>query len=313
LKLSQRKLEKIAKISQATISDLESQKHNPTPRILKKYLESIGIEFENFIKDKRYVKKIKHIYVQAPKKTILKKEEAYILGVLGPGDGSISKNGFKLGAKDKDFIEEFCKMVQKCYKLTPHIYFDKYYKILHAVVCARSFVNYFHFFNVSFKEKNWRIPKTIFSSNNEIKRYYLRGIFDSQGSVNFVEKSTKNVNLRSYNKRGLRQIKKLLIQLGIKSSILDKGRRLYLFGRNNIEKFQNLINFSIKRKRLVLESLINSYERNRTSPRVINTLVNEMKELRGKKLTYLKIATEINKKYNLSISRSCVQGRLKGE
>jgi transcriptional regulator with XRE-family HTH domain len=310
---SQRGIEKNKKFFQSIISDWERGKHNPSLLKLKEYLRILRIPIKSFLNNKKYTKGIKNLTYQIPsnlKKIRLSTSKAYILGVVGPGDGCVGRKELRLTSIDYDFIKEFSKQVREAYGLRPHVYFNKNHRIWYAVVSSKQVAEDVRSFNTSFREKDWKIPSEILFSDKQIKAAYLKGVFDSQGNVNFIE-NTRNVNLRSYNKSGLKQIQELLLALMIKSSLSDKGRRLYIYGKDDIENFAKNINFSIKRKTNLLKNLLKSYKRHKTSPKIVQVLLPEMKKLKEIGLSYHEIARVINKNQNTSISWTTFQNRLK--
>jgi len=261
---SQRNLERNTNFSQALISGWKTGKFNPTLSKFEYYLKYLGVDSNSFINNKSFVKTLIKIHNTIPPEFLnqnLDTNRAYVFGVVGPGDGSVSEKLVRLGAKDLDFIKVFKKAIEKSFGIKAKLHWDNCYKIWHVIVCSKDLANYFRSLNVSFEEENWRVPQFIKTSNKDIKIAYLKGVFDSQGGVNFVSNKTRNINLRSYNSRGLIEIQSLLENIGIKSSLLDKNRRLYIFGRDNMKKFQESINFSIKRRRDKLKQLFKSYKR----------------------------------------------------
>lgn len=308
---SQRKLERITGFSQSIISDWERGHHNPSLHKLNEYVKILNIRLLDFLRNRTYVDKVKNITYEIPNKLKQRRltlEKAYVLGVVRPGDGCVGYKIIRLNSIDYDFIKEFCKNVKKAYGLYPHVYFERRDNRYCAIVCSRKVVEDIKSFNVSFREENWEVQIEILTSDRKIKALYLNGVFDSQGNAHFNK--YRNVNLRSYNTKGLQQIQQLLFSLKIGSHFSDKGRRLFIYGKN-IERFHQFIRFSIRRRQLVLEKALTSYKTRKTSPYVVDMVTSEMKKLRQIGLSYSKIAHIINNNQNTSISPSTIQNRLK--
>jgi len=240
-------------------------------------------------------------------------EKAYILGVVGPGDGFIefNKNSQQicLEAVDKDFIDYFAKCLKKVYGIKPSIKTLKrrptdtktHFKVrLYSVEACRDLVSY----GVSFKEKDWQVPEQIKKSSNEIRGSYLRGIADSQGSVVFG-KTSRFIQLSSKNYRGLEEIGNLLNSLDISNwTIYKKARGLRIFSRENFINFAEKINFIIRRKRLLLDDMLRNYKIRKISKKEIIEPIPKILSLNRNGLTRQQIADKLN------ISRTLVAKNL---
>ena len=214
----------------------------------------------SFSRVQRHLKKRLELRERGSKKAILKtakeltQEKAYVMGVVGPGDGFIelTKQAKRicLEAVDKDFIDYFAYCLQKVYGLAPAIKVLKprptdtkpHYKVcLYSVEACKDLLSY----NVSFKEKSWEVPKEIINSPEEIISSYIRGMADSQGSVH--KSTSRRVQLSSKNTKGVRQIGLLLEKLGIVDWYIHNVG-LSITARRSLETFDKKINFNIKMK-----------------------------------------------------------------
>ena len=110
------------------------------------------------------------------------------------------------------------------------------------------------------KVDNNVIPNLIFSSNHQIKAGFIRGVFDTEGSVAF-KKNTKGfhvaptITLSMKSKKFIEQLKELLMEFNFtpkvyfekyKNSRNDNNYeryRLELPGKKNLTKFLTTINF----------------------------------------------------------------------
>jgi orotate phosphoribosyltransferase-like protein len=231
----------------------------------------------------------------------LTSEKAYVLGVVGPGDGFIefNKNSKQicLEAIDKDFIDYFAKCLEKIYGIKPSIKLLKmrptdthqHFKVrLYSTEACKELLSY----GVSFREGNWEVPNEIKKAPSQIRAMYLRGMADSQGSV-IYSGQTRFVELCNTNTKGLEEIGELLNSLGVIDwYIYDKGLRIY--GRKALTLFAQKINFTIERKTKTLERLLNSYNVWKKTQREINELMPHIISLKESGISVNKISKRLN-------------------
>lgn len=197
----------------------------------------------------------------------MNKNFGYIIGVL-KGDGFLDKNSIILNVKDKDFALVFKNKLENEFKKKCRL--NRYNGLWRVSLHSR-------FHSKLLKIYNY---KRIAKENNSVKRMFLLGFFDSEGSAYF-RKSTgvtdRKVELVNTDIKLLRFCKDLLEELGIKTRKIDKrirherklkGRTLpitvfYRFtlteSKENFIKFRDLVGFSIKRKNKVLNEIISTY------------------------------------------------------
>jgi intein-encoded DNA endonuclease-like protein len=193
-------------------------------------------------------------------------EFAYVLGtVLGDGYIYLSphKGGhIRISVKDKDFAQNFYYSLKNWSELNCRIYqYRKFWRVYSSSVIIAKVL------------KNFDLDK-LNKSPQEIITSFLRGLFDSEGTVNI-----QNRNIRFYNSnmKLIKLIKSLLKILDIESSRIYKrneevhiiqGRKckvkavycISIGKRKSLEYFSSKVNFSIKRKQERLEGLMNSYK-----------------------------------------------------
>lgn len=105
------------------------------------------------------------------------------------------------------------------------------------------------------------IPKIIINSNNKIIFSFIRGLFDTDGSITFQRKDKNLVHKYPIIKIGLKS-KKIIKQLSnllslnkfshctlydFKKPLKNKiffGNNIYISGKKNLKRWMNLINFS---------------------------------------------------------------------
>jgi len=197
------------------------------------------------------------------KKLKLDKNLAYILGVI-EGDGHVSKYTTILGVKDKDFALTFKKALEDWSGFKCRMFFDKL-KTYWVELYSKIITNFL---------KNININKLKVMSG-KYKAAFLRGMYDSEGCIDKY-----SINISNQNKHLLQFCKDLLLDLGIESGIIgivgkkgnisyfSDGRKctsnkntygFYIYKKENLIKFRDLIGFSIKRKQDKLVNNINSY------------------------------------------------------
>ena len=106
--------------------------------------------------------------------------------------------------------------------------------------------------------KDWTIKKEFLDSSLEIKKEFLKALYDDEGSV-YKEYKKGILKLYSTNEKGLNQIKRMLLQFGI-NTIIRKGygakRNVFALITYNLKEFYNKIGFNLTRKQDILKSLV---------------------------------------------------------
>lgn len=238
----------------------------------------------------------------------LNKDLAYILGVIGPGDGYVHKSIVGLESVDKEFVEEFRRCLEsitglKCSSLKLIKPRKPNRKIRYLIrLTSKKFAEFLVHFEVPFKEKNWKVPKMIKHSPPKVKATYLRAFADSQGWI-----QPRCIGLCVKNTTGLKEIQKMFEDLEISTGFSSRAKasRVYITGRENLEIFAKKVGFVIKRKKEELESMLANYKQHQTPTEKINKLIPDMIRLRKQGLSYARIAQA------LDVSKPSVQKRLR--
>lgn len=96
--------------------------------------------------------------------------------------------------------------------------------------------------------REWFISNEIRTSKNNVKSEWLKAFFDDEATVDI---KTGRIRIKSMNKKGLEQVKDMLNDFGVKSSItgpnIDKSMYLSI-SRIYSQKFKNKIGFSHPKK-----------------------------------------------------------------
>lgn len=249
----------------------------------------------------------KHIIPKESKN--LTKEKAYILGVLC-GDGSIYVNKRNrcyhviLHTIDEDFAKEFKRCLESVYTIKSSFKLRKtkvkgWKNKFEVRLCSKevclALINYGSYF----REKTWIVPRAMKNSPLKIQASFLRGLFDSDGTV---DKSSNRISLISINLKGLNEVQNLLKNFQIRNRIIGKkvvkGRSkcfyLRIQDRKSVESFSNHINFTIERKRTKVKEIIQSYKLFTTPHEIVVTLQPKIRELNKNGMSYREIAKKLN-------------------
>ena len=212
----------------------------------------------------------------------LSPEKAYILGVLC-GDASFNTSKYHFDIKltiqkrDKEFYLFFKNCINKVYGIPPYEQIIPKQKIIimgkktnarsqitGSFTSKKMYLDLLRYLN----PRNKTVPEQIKNNSTSIKKMFLRGMYDSEGSVHFSKKYTRSIGLFNTNYFLLKEIQSILENLGIKTKlkpyIEGKEKTCYaiiMHGLDNFICFKKLIGFTIKRKKTQLEKMIMSYRR----------------------------------------------------
>lgn len=287
-----------------------SKKLEINPRTVITHLHKNGVQSRSHQEASILALKMNRLKVKLskiPKQSkLLSKDKAYILGVLC-GDGWIyyqnksPKQTYQVGlnAIDKDFVYQFKDSLYKVYKISSDIKVrdrrkPNWNRQFEIKICSKNVCDDLLSFG-NFKTSSWRIPQAIFESQPKVKAAFIKGFFDSEG---YVSKKDRRVVGVSTNFDGLSEVSQLLKSLDIESRIkTDSIKSCYylsITGRKCIERFLKLVDFSIKRKSLLLEKLVNSYVLEISLSKEVDRLFPDMVLLKNKGYTYEKIAKQLD-------------------
>ena len=190
---------------------------------------------------------------------------AYILGCLC-GDASISSKKFygrinagsiRLVCKDKDFAIAFKNCLDKLFNDSFFRFEPRrqiYYTGITTTSLIREIVKKWGYFKV----KDWKVPEEIKNSNSKIQGSFLRGLFDSDASV---DKNYGYIRIQKINKKGLQEVYNLLNLLKInakwnqvKRLTIKKNHvyQIYIINLKDRKRYTKMIGFEIQRKKMRL-------------------------------------------------------------
>lgn len=108
-----------------------------------------------------------------------------------------------------------------------------------------------------FGTSTWNVPSTILNGTENAQAAFARGFFDGDGCIDFMNQKLPRVRINSTNSKGLKQLKKLLDNMDIKSKINGPYKRqdkkfIYelLLESRSIARFIRLIGSNHTKKRI---------------------------------------------------------------
>lgn len=204
--------------------------------------------------------------IKRPKKNFDKLTKAKVRIVAHLiGDGCVYqyKHNYNIRyeVKDQESLESFEKDILRVYGLSLTKGFNPSGKtkkpipflLLRSKIVFQDLQKYASYFS-----SDWAIKKIILKSSLQIKKEFLKALFDDEGSV-FEQANKGKVRLYSINKQGLKQIQRILTQFEITSNLIGgfgAKRNVYGLETLDLQKFKDKIGFNLTRKNLKLEELI---------------------------------------------------------
>ncbi|MGB9844048.1 MAG: LAGLIDADG family homing endonuclease, partial [Caldisericia bacterium] len=214
------------------------------------------------------------------------KELGEVLGWL-VGDGWLKSDekdprvGWTFGSEDKDILN-YLKNILNSYYGEEIKEVERKNNVYHLSYHSKHFVEFFKFLGVKpVKSDEKEVPESIFRAPKESVIGFLRGLFSADGTIRDHPHSDSSwIALSSKSLKLIKQTQLLLINLGIKSSILNRSRtprentfpyitkdgkiktyktdgilyELCIFGENR-EKFKKFVGFLNKRKQEKLNNI----------------------------------------------------------
>ena len=223
--------------------------------------------------------------------------KGYITGVM-VGDGYFwTKNHqyrFSLEAKDKDFVDCFS---ENCVRIGLHVGRFERTRLHHIKYCGREYSYQQHYYIATVSSKiAFTIFQQICSDYSQLLQHdfdtirgFLRGVFDSEGSVTkgYNQHRLGQISLKNYDKTLLMMTCEALRKFGIKSSVYQDCLRIFSY--KDLVSFKTQIGFSIQRKQNKL--LLFPNESIRTP---ILQQLSQYKLLKNQGLPFKEIANRLN-------------------
>jgi hypothetical protein len=200
----------------------------------------------------------------------LNRDKAYVIGVLC-GDACQKSNRYQIKLsvlwKDKEFAKNFANCFYRAYgiKRRPmkEVRFENGRETSYANVIVDSKPAYFDLRRYgNFSTFTWCVPEQIKNANKGIKKDFLQGYFDSDGSIDVKWHAA---TADSTNYEGLVQIVSLLKDFDVETHMYPFRKRnktyyhLKIVGWYNLTKFKK-IGFRISRKQKKLLLTLRNYK-----------------------------------------------------
>jgi len=177
-------------------------------------------------------------------------------------DGYVVKNPpqqkhkyYRIGLRNTNLVllKDFQKRFKSYFSISPKIYPDERCNIGSKKIYALLTKKY------SFYSREWMLPKL----PKQLLKYWLRAFFDCEAWVFLKEKQNRHIGVDSVNHFGLKNIKIALESFGIICKMTKRKNRdisrLEIYGRDNIQMFQDKIGFLHPEKRKKLSDALDSY------------------------------------------------------
>lgn len=177
--------------------------------------------------------------------------EAYVVGSV-IGDGHVSRRAVRLKVTQEDFRDEFAECVKRAYRFNPILRKER--NVFTCDACRVLLAKRIRELTKDLKE----IPNFITNGNQKIKADFIKGFADAEGS--FDDSGNKRqIIITQKNTKILQQIQKLLLDIGIQSTIYHKTNnpdQLVVSLLRNLKRYKNLIGFNIGYKKKKLTNAI---------------------------------------------------------
>ncbi|MDP7180285.1 MAG: LAGLIDADG family homing endonuclease [Candidatus Woesearchaeota archaeon] len=193
----------------------------------------------------------------------LTKEKARIIAhSIGDGAVYITRHDYniKYEVRDEESLKQFNDDLIEVYGLEPSWEWNtsgitgepiKFVR-LRSKLAYEDLLRYATYFS-----KDWKINDLLMNSNNEIKKEFLRALFDDEGSI-IKERNRGIIKLYSINSEGLGQIQNILLEFDISTKLYPGyglKRNVYALIVRDLELFNKQIGFGLKRKQDKLNEL----------------------------------------------------------
>ncbi len=199
-------------------------------------------------------------------------DKAYILGVLC-GDGYMTTN-YRIGldVRDLDFAEEFKRCIKSVYGLEPttkkrwrKTNFGEGWEYENVVCSKRLYEDLLRYDPCSFKTHTWIVPEEILqSSDSTLKATFIKGIFDSEGTIRLKKKGHAYLQACSGNEKSVKIVRDMLARdfdINLKVKKRQNLTMIYTERYKDIKKYADTVGFIIKRKRDRLDFCLQNYKR----------------------------------------------------
>ena len=193
---------------------------------------------------------LKEVHIPETYEEIL--NEAEIIGII-IGDGHINLKGgyIRLRVGELDFCENFSKLIRTTYKVNAPINNKYYYNcfVFSTLLTKRI---------AELTKNNKEISEFILQGDKNIKARFIRGFVDAEGNVDVIY-NRRQIVITQLDVETLKISQKFLLDVGIQSTLIIKKvgcPQLIISLLENLQKYRDLIGFSIGYKQKKLEEAI---------------------------------------------------------
>ncbi|MFH1840396.1 MAG: LAGLIDADG family homing endonuclease [Nanoarchaeota archaeon] len=209
---------------------------------------------------------------------ILDSKLAYLMGVIY-ADGSLRdiwrtqrnekrfRFEFSIVDSDKENLESIIKILNEKFSIKTNVksvYDGRWYRILFSSNVFHRFLNKVFEMPYGYKKGKLKIPKIIEDSPLIIKKYFLIGFMDGDGTCiqNIKSKNSNCVSISQSSTEILLDLKKILAELGFSFNLYKKTRDKHIWyvletkDKKQIRKFYEKVGFLYPTKARKLEYVV---------------------------------------------------------
>lgn len=163
---------------------------------------------------------------------------------------------YHIGFRNTNLIllKDFQKRFYNYFKVEPHLYKGERCQLGSKYIYEKLIKNF-----GSFYSKEWKMPIL----KEKLAKIWLRAFFDCEGWVFCKTHQNRHIGVDSINKMGLDQVNECLNKIGIKTIKKENKKRgifrILIYGKSNLNLFQQEIGFLHPDKRKRLDEAISDY------------------------------------------------------
>ena len=134
---------------------------------------------------------------------------------------------------DARLAEHFRNLLIKCYGSSPK------YTSLKVMIVRKKMIRDLLSYS-KFGWNKWAVPKEILNGPRSVKTAFIRGLYEGDGTKLNWRGKQPYIDFHMYNVGGLKKVRRMLEQLGIRSKLYESCTRLLMKGED-VEKFAKII------------------------------------------------------------------------
>lgn len=196
--------------------------------------------------------------------TELTEDFAKFLGYM-VADGCLFKRGIRFTKRDSETVEDFRDIVLKLFGYNGEVVLGKSGNIYECTVASKDIVQFLeNIEGISPHDKF--IPKIIMQASKSMQCAFLRSLFED-GTVNLKKGRFDHIELSMKNKKMLKQLQVMLINMGVITSCSTRKTRekfpintLYIY-KKDAQEFYRITGFVCERKQHNLSLCMDDFSR----------------------------------------------------